>query len=76
LQLSDPGITLVTVKTPTATIEIPVEVLQSIDTLDELEDWLTAHNPRVLRELREARKDDLNGKFKVWKPRHLPNPAN
>ena len=40
--------------------------------LDELEDWLTAHNPRVMRELRQARRDDLGGKFKPWKPRFLP----
>jgi hypothetical protein len=58
-------------KPQSATVEIPIEVLQSVDTLDELEDWLTANNPRVMRELRQARKDDVKGKFKPWKPRHL-----
>jgi len=52
-------------------IEIPTAVLDSVDTLDELEDWLMANNPRVMRELRQARRDDLAGKFKAWKPRHL-----
>lgn len=51
-------------------IEIPASVLNSVDTLDELEDWLMANNPGVMRELRQARRDDLAGKFKPWKPRH------
>ena len=54
-------------------VEIPMSVLNSVDTLDELEDWLMANNPRVMRELRQARREDLAGKFKPWKPRHLPN---
>jgi hypothetical protein len=57
------------------TIEIPTKVLESVDTLDELEDWLMAKNPRLMRELRQARQDDLAGKFKAWKPRHLPCPT-
>ena len=52
-------------------VEIPTAVLESVDTLDELEDWMTANNPRVMRELRQARREDKAGKFKVWKPRHL-----
>jgi hypothetical protein len=62
-------------KTLEATVEIPLKVLESVDTLDELEDWLTAHNPRVMRELKQARRDDLAGKFKPWKPRFLPCPT-
>lgn len=58
-------------KHESATVEIPVEVLRSVDTLDELEDWLMAHNPRIMRELRQARQEDLRGKFKPWKPRHV-----
>jgi hypothetical protein len=61
-------------KTLEATVKIPLKVLESVDTLDELEDWLTAHNPRVMRELKQARRDDLAGKFKPWKPRFLPCP--
>ena len=58
-----------------ATVEIPLRVLESVDTLDELEDWLMARNPRVVKELRETRKQDLAGDFKPWKPRHLPCPT-
>jgi hypothetical protein len=47
----------------------------SVDTLDELVDWLTAHNVRIIRELRQARKDDLNGKFKRWQPRIVKWPT-
>ena len=57
------------------TIEIPASVLASVETLDELQDWLTAQNPKVIAELREARQQDLAGKFKPWKPRHLPCPT-
>jgi hypothetical protein len=52
-------------------VEIPTAVLESVDTLDELEDWLTARNPRLMRELRQARRDDQTGKFKKWQPRFL-----
>jgi hypothetical protein len=62
-------------KAPADTIEIPTKILESVDTLDELEDWLMAKNPRVMRELRQARQDDLAGKFKPWKPRHLSCPT-
>jgi len=60
-------------KTNADVVEIPTTVLDSVDTLDELEDWLMANNPHVMRELRQARRDDLAGKFKPWKPRHLAN---
>lgn len=62
-------------KSEQATVEIPLSVLESIDTLDELEDWLTAHNPRVMNDLRQARKDDLAGRFTPWKPRHVKWPT-
>ena len=57
------------------TVEIPAAVLSSVETLDELQDWLTAQNPKLIAELRTARKQDLAGKFKPWKPRHLPCPT-
>ena len=59
----------------TDSIEIPASVLSSVETLDELQDWLTAQNSRVMAELREARKEDLAGEFKPWTPRHLPCPT-
>jgi hypothetical protein len=54
---------------PKDTVEIPVSVLSSVKTLDELEDWLTAQNPQLIAELREARRQDLAGEFKAWEPR-------
>ncbi len=59
----------------TETVEIPAAVLSSVETLDELQDWLTAQNPGVIAELRAARREDVAGKFKPWKPRHLPCPT-
>ena len=57
------------------TLEIPAAVLASVETLDELQDWLTAQHPDLMAELRQARQEDLAGEFKVWKPRHLPCPT-
>jgi hypothetical protein len=62
-------------KSPQAVVEIPVKILESVDTLEELEDWLTVQNPTLLRELKQAREEDRAGKFKTWKPRHLPCPT-
>jgi hypothetical protein len=60
---------------PVDKVEIPISVLESVDTLDELEDWLLAHQPRILEQLRQARQDDLDGKFRPWKPRHVSWPT-
>jgi hypothetical protein len=56
-------------------VEIPVKILESVDSLDELEDWLTAQNPGIMRELKQARTEDRAGKFKSWKPRHFTCPT-
>jgi hypothetical protein len=56
-------------------VEIPVSVLSSVETLDELEDWLTAQNPQIVAELRESRRQDLAGEFEAWEPRHVPWPT-
>ena len=56
----------------TETVAIPTSVLSSVENLDELLDWLTAQHPGLIAELRQARKEDTAGKFKAWKPRHLP----
>ena len=60
---------------PKDIIEIPVSVLSSIETLDELQDWLTAHNPQVVAELRAAKREDLAGQLRVWEPRHVKWPT-
>ena len=56
-------------------LEIPAAVLGSVETLDELQDWLTAQHPEIIAELRKARQEDLAGEFKEWKSRHLPCPT-
>jgi hypothetical protein len=59
----------------TETVEIPSAVLSSVETLDELQDWLTAQHSGIIAELRAARREDVAGKFKAWKPRHQPCPT-
>jgi hypothetical protein len=53
-------------------VVIPKRVLDSVETLDELQDSLTANNPEIVAELRDARREDLAGEFKPWRP-HLPH---
>jgi hypothetical protein len=60
---------------PKNTVEIPVPVLSSVESLDELLDWLTTQNPKIMAELREARRQDLAGEFKAWTPRHVSWPT-
>jgi hypothetical protein len=55
-------------------VEIPTTVLSSVETLDELQDWLAAQNPEVIAELHAACQEDQAGQFKTWKPRHLACP--
>jgi hypothetical protein len=59
----------------TDTVEIPTTVLSSMETLDELQDWLTAQNPKLVAELRAARREDRAGKFQLWRPRHQARPV-
>ena len=57
------------------TLGIPASVLSSVETLDELQDWLTAQHPDLMAELLQARQEDLAGEFRAWKPRHLSCPT-
>ena len=57
------------------TVEIPTSVLTSVETLDELQDWLTAQHQDIMAELRQARQEDQAGDFKAWKPRHISWPT-
>lgn len=59
----------------TGTVEIPTSVLASVETLDELQDWLTAQHPEIIAELRQARQEDLAGQFTPWTPRHISWPT-
>jgi hypothetical protein len=60
---------------PKETVEIPVSVISSVETLDELQDWLMAQNAQITAELREARRQDLACEFKAWEARHVPWPT-
>ena len=47
------------------TVEIPQSVLVSAQSLDDLEDWLTANNPEFLDEVRRIRnEEDIAGSGK------------
>lgn len=44
-------------------IEIPRSVWETAETKEEVEDWLLAHNPRFIREMRRIRREEhLSGK--------------
>ncbi len=60
---------------PKDTVEIPFSVLSSVESLDELQDWLIAQHGPIMAELLEARAEDVAGKFKAWKPRHISWPT-
>ena len=66
---------VVSMSTALETVEIPLSVLASVETLDELEDWLMTHQPAIMEELRKTRQDDLAGKFRPWTPRHATWPT-
>lgn len=47
-------------------IEIPREVWETAETKEDIEDWLLAHNPRLIRQLRRIkRNEDLAGQGKT-----------
>ena len=47
----------------TDVLEIPTAVWESAETKEDLEDWLLAHNPKLIQQLRHIRKqEDLAGK--------------
>lgn len=54
-----------------AVVEIPVKVLASVETLDELEDWLLARDPALMDELRSAKAEATAGNFKEFRPRYV-----
>ena len=43
-------------------LEIPLEVWETAETKEDLEDWLLAHNAKLVRQLRRIRRqEDLAG---------------
>jgi PHD/YefM family antitoxin component YafN of YafNO toxin-antitoxin module len=51
-------------KTTPEYVFIPVEVFEAAETLEDLEDWLIAHNEELLARLREAREEHRRGEVK------------
>ena len=44
-------------------IEIPMQVWETAETKEDLEDWLLAHNTELVKQLRRIRRDeDLAGR--------------
>lgn len=48
------------------TITIPVEVFETADTKEEIEDWLLAHDPEFIKRMRKAKADMDAGKGIPW----------
>lgn len=47
-------------------IEIPRAVWETAETKEDIEDWLLAHNPKLIRQLRRIRRqEDLAGRGKT-----------
>jgi len=51
--------------TETNVIKIPVTVFETVESKEELEDWLLVHNPEFIKRMKKARADDLAGKGKT-----------
>jgi len=45
-------------------ISIPLEILETAETKEDIEDWLLTHNSDFIFKMRKAREDDLAGKGK------------
>ncbi len=52
-------------KTTPEYVFIPVEVFEAAETLEDLEDWLIAHNEELLVRLRRAREEHGRGDAKA-----------
>jgi len=48
------------------TITIPVEVFETAESKEEIEDWLLAHDPEFIKRMRKAKADMEAGKFIPW----------
>jgi len=49
------------------TITFPLSIFETADTKENLEDWLLSQNSEVIKKMRKARQDDLQGRGKDWK---------
>lgn len=49
------------------TVTFPLNVFETANTKEDLEDWLLSQNPEFIKRMRKARKDDIEGKGKDWR---------
>lgn len=43
-----------------------LNVFETANTKEDLEDWLLAQNPEFIKRMRKTRKDDIEGRGKDW----------
>lgn len=48
------------------TITIPLEVFETAESKEEIEDWLLAHDSEFIKKMLKARKEDIDGKDIPW----------
>lgn len=48
------------------TVTFPLTVFETANTKEDLEDWLLSQNTEFIKRMRQARKDDLEGRGKDW----------
>ncbi len=58
---------MISTKRKSGVITFPIGVFETADTKEDLEDWLLSQNPEFLKRMRNAQKDDIEGKGKDWK---------
>lgn len=58
---------MISTKRKSEVITFPIGVFETADTKEDLEDWLLSQNPEFLKRMRNAKKDDIEGKGKDWK---------
>ncbi len=49
------------------TVTFPLNVFETANTKEDLEDWLLSQNPEFMKRMRKARRDDIEEKGKDWK---------
>lgn len=49
------------------TVTFPLNVFETANTKEDLEDWLLSQNPEFIKKMRKARKDDLEGRGTDWR---------
>jgi hypothetical protein len=48
-------------------VVFPLNIFETADTKEDLEDWLLVQDREFIKKTKKARKDDIEGKGKDWK---------